>query len=855
MRALKYAGWALLGLFAVGLLAVTVVLVSYSRKLPSLEALENYQPRLVTTVYADDDRVIAEHSTERRKTLSPDEIPTVAIRAFVAAEDDEFFNHRGINPVAILRAALKVLRAGHAVQGGSTITQQVAKSILLTPEKSLDRKIKEMLLAFRMEKALTKNQILALYLNQIFLGQEAYGIEGASQTYFGKPAANLTVAEAAILAGLPRAPSRDNPIANPKFAKQRQAYVLGRMLSTSAISRDEYEEAMKEQVKIRNKAEKIDLELPYFNEHVRRYIAQKYGTDLLYGGGLKVYTTVNVEAQKAAENAIHTGLRALDKRSGLRKPAVHLKTPQARQEWLAKQDAQLNEKHNDYKLLTPEGTLDVPVSADGLTPIELGKNYQAVLIDKDKKTRHLVVQVGNRKGFIKPEEYKWVFEANAEEIYTEKIVRNPLTQLEVGNVITVTPRVVANDKSEFALEQEPLVQGALLSYRMPDGALTALVGGYDYAVTKSEFNRAIQAVRQPGSAFKPIIFAAALDQGLTPSTIIVDSPIVYKDVDEQSQLEKIWRPDNATDKFYGETTLRNALAFSRNIPTIKLLQHIKIQTAIDYSRKLGIKSNLSPDLSIALGSSGMTPDELVKAWGVLANKGRKLNTYFIRRIEDRNGQVLEEYKAPAESEQILPETTAYLITNLLQSVVDYGTGVAVKALGRPVAGKTGTTSDSKDAWFLGYVPQMITGVWVGFDEDRTLGRNETGTKAAAPIWLEYMQEAVKKLPSEEFTVPAGIIQVQVDSETGDLPSPQTKKRLVEVFADGTAPGQIPAKPQGLPGATSPSPAPSIALGPDGNPLPNRTVVITGNPGAMSAPRAAPGSSEDVNADELFRNEL
>jgi len=668
----------------------------------------------------------------------------------------------------------------------------------------------------------------------------------------------LTVSEAAILAGLPRAPSRDNPISNPKAARQRQAYVLGRMLATSAISRDEYEEALKTPVQIKNRVDAIDVQAPYFTEHVRRYVAQKYGTDLLYGGGLKVYTTVNLEAQKAAEAAMNNGLRSLDKRAGLRKPTLRLKTPAQRQEYLIKQHGELLERFFDYKLLLENGDLQVPENPDSLTPLELGKNYRAVLVEKDRKSKQLFIQVGNRRGYIKPEEYKWTFDANAEEIYTEKIVRNPFLQLEVGDVITVTPRAITNDKSEFALEQEPLIQGALLSYRIPDGALQALVGGYDYTITRSEFNRAVQAVRQPGSAFKPIIYTAALDIGLTPATIIVDSPIVYKDIDEKSQLEKIWRPDNATDKFYGETTLRNALAFSRNIPTIKLLQHIKIPTAIDYARRLGIKANLNSDLSLALGSSGMTPEELVRSWGVFANQGRRLNTYFIRRVEDRNGQVLEKREEPAP-EQVLSETTAYLITNLLQSVVDYGTGTAVKSLGRPIAGKTGTTSDSKDGWFLGYIPQLITGVWVGFDEDRTIGRNETGTRAAAPIWLEYMQETAKKIPTQEFVAPAGIVQVQIDGETGDVPSSQTKKRYVEVFAEGTAPGQIPrpAASATLPGAT-PNPGPSIALGPDGSPLPNRPVIITGNPNMGSTHRVSgPNNenSEDVGADELFRNEL
>ncbi len=340
----------------------------------------------------------------------------------------------------------------------------------------------------------------------------------------------------------------------------------------------------------------------------------------------------------------------------------------------------------------PDGRMVLNEGESGATPIEIGKNYPAVLVDKDKKaTKYLVVQIGNRRGFIKPDDYEWPLSANPEEVYKEKVVRSPYKELNIGDVITVQAKSLnVEGLDEYSLEQEPLAQGALLSYRIPDGAIVSLVGGYDFSVTKSEFNRAVQAVRQPGSTFKPILYGAGIDAGLTPSTIVVDSPIIYRDQDEQTQLESLWRPDNYDRKFNGDMTMRSALALSRNIPAIKLLQYLKISNVIEFAKKLGIHSKLSDDLSIALGSSGMTLEELLKAWGVFANQGRRLNPYFIRKVVDRDGNTLEEHKEP-EPEQVISTATAFLMTSLLKTVVEYGTGTPVKPLGRPTAGKTGTT--------------------------------------------------------------------------------------------------------------------------------------------------------------------
>lgn len=425
------------------------------------------------------------------------------------------------------------------------------------------------------------------------------------------------------------------------------------------------------------------------------------------------------------------------------------------------------------------------------TPLKGGYIYPALVIGKDNPKKSILIQVGNRTGVIRPNNYQWAREANPTEIYRDKVIRDPFKQLEIGDLIEVS----YVSKDEFFLDQKPLVQGALLSYRLPDGGINAMVGGYDFYKTRSEFNRATQAVRQPGSTFKPFIYGAAIEKGVTPASIIVDSPIVYRDHSEKDEIEKIWKPDNYSSVSYGDTTLRSALAFSRNIPTIKLLQYIKIPEAISFAQKLGIKSKLSEDLSLALGSSGITLEELTSGISVFANQGKKTTPYYIRKIENRNGEILEEHQN-LNSEQVVSPQVAYITTSLMRSVVDYGTGTVVNALGRPVAGKTGTTSDYKDALFVGYIPQMISSVWVGFDQNQQVGPAETGTRAAAPIWLEYMKVATKDLEVRDFDVPPGIAQLTIDAETGDVPTARTKKMIAEYFIDGTAPGQKLRLPSG-----------------------------------------------------------
>jgi penicillin-binding protein 1A len=801
---------SLLGFFLVIFIGAYAFIQSLN--LPTISTLIEYEPRVVTTVYDQSDAVIAEYSSEQRVELKEKEIPDIIKKAFIAAEDDEFYRHKGINPLTLLRAAIKNFIAGSKVQGGSTITQQVAKTFFLSPEKSYSRKIKELFLALEIEKKLTKDQILNRYLNQIYLGQGTYGIESASLIYFGKHAKDISLGEAAILGGLPRSPSRENPISNPVACRSRQRYVLKRMKEVGFISDSEYLKVLNEDIKVKNKVKEIRWSSPYFSEHVRRYLLEKYGKKALYEEGLKVYTTIDSQAQASAQKSVDHGLEKVDKRMGFRKPQQNFPNEMTRQAFLNESHKKIVEEAYDFKFLKPDGKMNSPVDAKETTPLKQGQTYPALVLGKDKTRKNILIQVGNKGGSITPSNYQWTREANPTEIYKEKIIRDPFRELSIGDLIDV--QYLGGDN--FALDQKPLVQGSLLSYRLPDGAIHAMVGGYDFYSTRSEFNRATQAVRQPGSTFKPIIFGAALEKGLTPASIIVDSPIVYKDNSEKDELEKSWKPDNYGSVSYGDTSLRSALAYSRNIPTIKLLQHIKVQAAIDFARKLGIKGKLNDDLTLALGSSGITLDELTNAISVFANQGKKTSPYFIRKIENRKGEKIEEHQ-DLTAEQIISPQIAFLVSSLMRSVIDFGTGASLKALGRPVAGKTGTTSDYKDALFVGFIPQMMTSVWVGFDENQQVGPAETGTRAAAPIWLEYMKAATKDMEIQDFSVPEGISQVTVDAETGSIPTSRSKKLISEYFIEGTAPGQKRTLPNGEISAEINKPIVITGYGPSLNP--------------------------------------
>ncbi|MFQ5771162.1 MAG: penicillin-binding protein 1A, partial [bacterium] len=642
----KFILWSILLGFALmifGALTSVAVYFYLSKDLPKITSLTDYHPSIITTVYSDDNRKIAEFFEERRIVKPLAEMPQLLINAFIAAEDSRFFKHKGIDLYSIIRAFFKNLEAGTIVQGGSTITQQVTKSFLLSPERSYSRKLKEAILAYRIDKIFNKEEILFLYLNQIYLGHGAYGVEAAAENYFGKSAKDLNLAECAILAGLPQAPSKYSPFKHPEKAKQRQIYVLNRMVSEGYITNIQATEAINTKVEIQPRRNWYIEEIPYYTEHIRRYVEKKYGRDVLYTQGLKIYTAANIEMQKIAREEIEKGLYDLDKRQGYRGPEKHL----------APEEIEAFSK-----------TLQTELEQ---TPLEEGKTVKGVVVKVDNKNKRVTVRMGNAHGEIAIEDMQWARKPDPEVAYYESKVKLPGEALSVGDVILVKIKGKIKDKNlwQLALEQIPIAQAALLSLEAETGFVKAMVGGRGFRET--QFNRATQSRRQPGSAFKPIIYAAALDKEFedpakiyTPATVIIDSPIVFRDEERDFK----WKPRNYKERFFGPTLLRDALAKSRNVVTIKILQDIGVEYAIEYAGKLGITSELSKDLSIALGSSGVSLLELTKAYSVFANQGYLIEPVFVTKILDREGNVIEEV-AP-ERIKVIEKSTAYLMTHLLQ---------------------------------------------------------------------------------------------------------------------------------------------------------------------------------------------
>ena len=771
-----------------------------TKDLPTLTSITDYRPGIITKVYSDNGTIIGEFATERREVVPISKAPKLLIQAFVAAEDDRFFEHEGLDFISILRAFIKNVRAGGVVQGGSTITQQVAKS-LLTSDRTLERKIKEAILAYRIENNLTKNEILFLYLNQIYLGYGAYGVQAAAWNYYRKNVNEMNLSEMAILAGLPQAPSKYSPSSNPEKARERRDYVLNRMVEEGYINIVEATDAMNTPIEVKPLKDINRESAPYFTEHIRRYLESKYGAKALYEEGLQVYTTVNLHMQKAAQRALKRRIKALDKRQGYRGPLRNV-----------------NAHEIDTLLEELDKQLDKGI-------IEKNKVYKGVVVDVNSKGKYTEVKLGAKTaGRISLKSMKWARKPDPEIDHYDVRIKDPADILSVGDLIEVRASgSIDNDGFlNLYLHQEPLVQGAILAISPKDGFVKAMVGGYDFKTSK--FNRAIQSRRQPGSAFKPIIYSAAIDKGYTPASIIMDSPVIYKG-DEDTFT---WKPKNYEDKFYGPTTLRKALTKSRNVVTIKIAQDIGLDYLVDYTRRMGIRSHLTKDLSLSLGSSGMSLLEVVSAYGIFASGGRKKEPVFITKILDRDGNVLEEltrnndFKQTAKeqsaaareedeaesdaspTESLLEETpealrnlpegyaispqTAYIMTSILEGVVQRGTGWRAKALGRPVAGKTGTTNDQYDAWFIGFTPDIVAGSWVGFDQEKPLGKHETGSRAAAPIFVDFMKEIYKDKPVEAFPVPDKIEFAKIDTKTGLLAAPdQTEDVIFECFKEGTAP--------------------------------------------------------------------
>ncbi|MBV5338949.1 MAG: PBP1A family penicillin-binding protein [Deltaproteobacteria bacterium] len=747
-------------LFTVTLAVVTLLGLSgyvfyLMAKLPRIDRLTDYKPPIVSQVFGDDGTLVGEFYLERRIVVPVNKMPRRLIQAFVSAEDSNFYAHKGIDYLGIVRAAFKNVMSMSKKEGASTITQQVTKSMLLTPEKKFSRKIKEAILAKRMEERLSKDEILYLYLNQIYLGGGAYGVQAAAETYFGKNVEQLNLAEMSMLAGLPKAPNAYSPIKHLDRARERQGYVLDRMTTEGYITPVEADHARKTPIVLQPMKKVNTEQAAYFLEHLRIQLEQKYGEEQLYKGGLKIYTTMNAGMQRAAYDSLRKGLKDVDKRQGFRGPTKYL-----------------NETEVDPFCSKIEDSIDS-------VTLKTGETYPGVVVGFNPKKGDALVRVGEHNGILSRKNMAWGGRVGMINHYGKPEKGNKA--LTLGSVIEVSVVSPELDKegAQFALDQTPEVQAALVSLDPRGGGVKAMVGGYDFR--KSQFNRAMQAKRNAGSAFKPIIYAAALDKGLTTATIIEDAPVEYPD-----GAGGLWKPQNYDHEFRGPVTMREALTYSINIVSVKIMEQIGAQYTAEYAKKLGFTSPIPANLALALGAASISPFELTAAYAVFANGGVLTPPYFITKVTDTDGTILQETPPPVPVPVIPPET-AYVITNLMQSVVSSGTGHRASIIGRPVAGKTGTTNGAKDAWFVGYIPQLVTGVWVGYDQERSLGSAGTGGQAAAPIWGDFMQKAIMSLPAEDFTAPENVSFVLINPRTGKLAKEGTPGAVMECFIKGTEP--------------------------------------------------------------------
>ena len=725
-------------LFGLTLIPLYLGITSYyyfSQDLPSVNALKReYLPPTVSYMYADDGTIIGEFYKEHRLVVSLDDMPFYLVRAFVAAEDRNFFNHPGVDISGVVRAFIRNREAGRIIQGGSTITQQVTRSFLLTGEKTYERKIKEAILAYRIEQNLTKRDILFLYLNQIYLGEGAYGVESAAKIYFGKRALDLTLAEAAMIAGLAQAPGRSSPKSNYSRARKRQLYVIRQLWEAGIIGDEEAESAVEEKLSFYDPPD-VNQVAPQYAELVRRMVETKLGSDTLYNQGLKIFTAVNLNAQKKAIRAVRDGLLQLDRRHGFFETVRHL-------------DEKDIEPFRKRLAETREGDAPVP-----------GGIYKSVVTGLDNKNGLVEIATGFGKGYIGKSGWSW---AAGHKKLSDLIHR--------GDVVTVGYKGQSDEeRRSFILEPGSGIQAALICLEGGNGHVKAMVGGRDYE--ESQFNRAVQAKRQPGSAFKPVVYAAAMDNGYTPADILWDEPVEYE------YGEQIWSPQNYDRSYLGPITLYEALAKSRNIVAVELLERVGIHLAINYAKKMGIRSKLAPFLSLALGASEVTLLELTEAYTTFPNQGYRFPPVFITRIVDRRNKVIYEHQdKPIKS---LDAGTAYILVDMLKGVVERGTGGRVAALGRPVGGKTGTSSDLADAWFIGFTPEYTTGVWVGRDRREKLAHGETGGKAAAPIFLKFMKDILADAPIREFVAPPSVAFAEIDLDNGWF-SHEYSSRTVEM---------------------------------------------------------------------------
>jgi penicillin-binding protein 1A len=744
-----------------------------SRDLPGFKKITDYNPPLVTTVYAKDNQVLGYFYKEKRFLVTLDQMSPWLPKAFLAAEDASFYQHDGVDIAAILRAFAANLRAGRTKQGGSTITQQIIKRLLLTPERSYSRKLKEAILAFRLENYLTKEEILTIYLNQIFLGAHSYGVEAAARTYFAKHAKDLSVAEAAMLAGLPQAPSRYNPYKNWELAKQRQRYVLDQLNSLGWITPEQYKEALVEDVKLESMPDPSWQVGAYYLEEVRRWLVDQYGEDVVYTGGMSVTTPCDLKHQGAAERALRRGLLDSAQRRG----------------WLGPIET-INP--GDVGRVLDEG----PQTTEGIMAKDTPFKAWVARVDKDRAT----VRFGKYQGIIPLSAMWWVREPDIKKSHEDVPAPSDARKvLKKGDVVWATVSKAPEAPEGvwiLDLEREPLVEGAMVSIKPTTGEVVALVGGYSFA--KSQFNRATQAKRQPGSAFKPIVYSTAIDNGYTPASIILDAPIVYAN----EALGKLWRPENFEGTFEGPTLLRTALVKSKNLVTIRVAQKIGIRTIIERARAMGLETDFPEDLSVSLGSAVVSLMNLCEAYTTFARGGSYIKPRTVLSVHSAWGEEL--FTSVPEAVDAISPQTAYIMVSLMKQVVEDGTGWRAKVLKRPIAGKTGTSNNEQDAWFMGYTPYLLTGVYVGFDELKPMGKWETGSRAASPLWVDYRKAVEEDYPYQDFTQPPGIVMVRVDGETGQLASSGSRTEFFLPFKVGTEPTET-AAPAGASGDALGSP--------------------------------------------------
>lgn len=717
------------GLSVASLIGLAAVLIYPD--LPSLESLTDYRPKIPLRVYSDDGYLIGEFGEERRAVVKIGDVPLQMKQAILAAEDERFYQHGGVDTLGVLRAALANLSAGGAKEGASTITMQVARNFFLSSEKTLKRKISEALLAVKIEHSLSKDHILELYINQIYLGQRAYGFAAAAQVYYGKPLDKLSTAEMAMLAGLPKAPSRYNPLVNPKRAESRQHYVLRRMRELNYLNEDAYQDSLKQELHFKTTRQARDLAVDYVAEIVRQEMYSRY-QESIYSSGIKVTTTIRKKNQDAADKAVWQGVMDYDKRHGYRGPEgfVHLER--------AESD-------------TVDGMIE-----DTLDNIEIyGELEPAVVLEATPK-RIKIYRSGNHIEEIVGDGLQLVAKA-----FTEKASEK--LKIKRGSII----RVFQSDNGQWSVVQLPQVEAALVAADPETGAVRALVGGFDF--TRNKFNHVTQAWRQPGSSFKPFIYSASLEKGLTAATVINDAPILISAAETGSGSE--WLPQNFDGKFEGPMRMRTALTKSKNMISIRILQHIGVPYAQDYIQRFGFSAKEHPAyLAMALGAGSVTPWQMVGAYSVFANGGYRVKPYLISKIVDSQGNVIQQTKpvrAGAGAEQVIDPRNAFIMTNIMQDVTRIGTAAKARELGRyDLAGKTGTTNNLVDAWFAGYNRAQVAIVWMGFDHPRTLGNQETGGHAALPMWISYMGKVLQSVPDEPYPVPQGVVQAKIEPVTG-----------------------------------------------------------------------------------------